>query len=363
MRSIIIILFLIITASFANSSEIPKEIIGGWETEKIISSDGELDKKTIIWKYYHKDGKVNVIYGREGGLRIKESFCGIYIIKKNLVIEKYPHWEDELKRLFYFKNEKMYQEVDFGNLGKEVSIFIRKEKPDSRLLSMDEIPADIEGVFAILSKQLDDNEVKRFKNISSDEINNYHFSMGLSIRNSFQLWRGSKLKTYFKKNKVYIVDNMSSIIMTAYWRHLNNIPLKLEEDFKFYEKFTNYYYAPTDFHPLTLKDGTNLRRLCSMKCFHKSASEECRAHVYLSEKNNEAWIYEYETGLYKPDDWMIKYIVDFYLEIFQKNKDEDWQFVLTYIISQLENEFVFLKSDKYQKYVDKTMLEDFKAFH
>lgn len=51
-----------------------------------------------------------------------------------------------------------------------------------------------------------------------------HFGFGMWIRNNWGLWRDSKLKHYFLDKGVGHPDDMSSIILTSYHRHLNNKP-------------------------------------------------------------------------------------------------------------------------------------------
>ncbi len=64
-----------------------------------------------------------------------------------------------------------------------------------------------------------------------------HFFTGMWIRNNWGLWRGGKLAKYFNNLGIYHPDDMSSIILTSYYRHLHNQDLKVEEQIKFYQDY------------------------------------------------------------------------------------------------------------------------------
>lgn len=77
-------------------------------------------------------------------------------------------------------------------------------------------------------------EKNDFKNLSEDQATSFlHMSLGLEIRNSWGLWKGnSEISNYFKDLKVNHPDDMSNIILTSFYRYLNNTDLKLEEQIK-----------------------------------------------------------------------------------------------------------------------------------
>jgi len=66
-------------------------------------------------------------------------------------------------------------------------------------------------------------------------MNLYHMSMGLWMRNNWGLWKGSRLAKWFNAQGIIHPDDMSGIILTSFWRHLNNKPIGLDEQVKFYQ--------------------------------------------------------------------------------------------------------------------------------
>ena len=57
----------------------------------------------------------------------------------------------------------------------------------------------------------------------------YHFGYGLSMRNDWGLWHGSRLAKQFEDNGIFRPDDMSSLVLDLYWKHLNDLPLDLQE--------------------------------------------------------------------------------------------------------------------------------------
>lgn len=72
--------------------------------------------------------------------------------------------------------------------------------------------------------------IDQFKNkIESDAVVSTHHTVGQWIRNEWGLWTQSKLKDYFVQMGLTHPDDMSSVIITSYHRHLNGKPLHIEE--------------------------------------------------------------------------------------------------------------------------------------
>jgi hypothetical protein len=57
----------------------------------------------------------------------------------------------------------------------------------------------------------------------------FHFGLGMWIRNEFGLWGGSRLQEYFLSLGVTHPDNMSHVIIDAYWHHLNHVPYEIKD--------------------------------------------------------------------------------------------------------------------------------------
>ncbi|MEW6376459.1 MAG: DUF6794 domain-containing protein [Thermodesulfobacteriota bacterium] len=98
------------------------------------------------------------------------------------------------------------------------------------------IPKDLEDCFIELKKML---PLKLIKKIKSKEfsISEYHLNLGLWLRNNWGLWKGSRLKAYFESIGIHHPDDMSSVILVSFHRHLNDEEIRLLGQVKFYQKY------------------------------------------------------------------------------------------------------------------------------
>jgi hypothetical protein len=99
------------------------------------------------------------------------------------------------------------------------------------------IPSDLDGCFVKLEKQLKPEIIKKMRDGSEADMIQYHFGIGLSIRNNWIRPDGSRLAEWFNAQGIYHPDDMSGIILTSFWRHLNKKPIKLEEQIKHHQDY------------------------------------------------------------------------------------------------------------------------------
>ena len=112
---------------------------------------------------------------------------------------------------------KKYQAIQ----KKEEEVYLAKLDKDT--LNGVYIPKDLQDCFVQLDKMLSTKsktEIKTLKN--KTETIKYHHSLGMTLRNSWGLWGGSRLQKYFLDRKVNHPDGMSSIILEFYYDWLNN---------------------------------------------------------------------------------------------------------------------------------------------
>lgn len=64
-----------------------------------------------------------------------------------------------------------------------------------------------------------------------------HFGFGIGLRNNWGLWGNSELAQYFFDIGIFHPDDMSGIILTSYYRKLNNQPVELQEQVDYYQKY------------------------------------------------------------------------------------------------------------------------------
>lgn len=85
------------------------------------------------------------------------------------------------------------------------------------------IPSDLQDCFRELDRMLPASIVKSIR--ASEEADlavQHHFGLGMWMRNNWGLWsEWSRLKQYFDNQGIQEADEVSSMILTSYWRSLN----------------------------------------------------------------------------------------------------------------------------------------------
>ncbi|MDD4528417.1 MAG: hypothetical protein PHX48_00900 [Bacteroidales bacterium] len=100
------------------------------------------------------------------------------------------------------------------------------------------IPKNLDDCFKQLGVLLDDSTIIMIKGMEEEKlISNYHFGLGMWLRNNWQLWGGSRLSYYFNNMGISEPDDMSSIIIKSYRRYLKGEDIKLEEQIKYYQDY------------------------------------------------------------------------------------------------------------------------------
>ncbi len=99
------------------------------------------------------------------------------------------------------------------------------------------IPKDLKDTFVELNKMLSIELVEEMKNGTEREMIRYHRTLGMWMRNNWGLWKGSRLSSYFNKMGIHHPDDMSGIIFTSFWRHLNGRPIELKKQVKYYQDY------------------------------------------------------------------------------------------------------------------------------
>jgi hypothetical protein len=85
------------------------------------------------------------------------------------------------------------------------------------------IPKDLQDCFAQLDKMLSQKDKTIIKKLENkQETIEFHHSLGMTLRNSWGLWGGSRLQKYFLDKKINHPDDMSALILEYYYEWLNN---------------------------------------------------------------------------------------------------------------------------------------------
>lgn len=99
------------------------------------------------------------------------------------------------------------------------------------------IPKDLNDSFVQLKKLLKPKDIEKMRRGTEDDMIEYHFGLGMWMRNNWGLWKGSRLAKWFNAQGINHPDDMSGIILDSFWRHLNDKPIKLEEQIQYYKDY------------------------------------------------------------------------------------------------------------------------------
>jgi len=101
------------------------------------------------------------------------------------------------------------------------------------------IPIDLNDAISFFECKWPKEDLDNFKNKDENTATTeLHFGTGMSIRNSWKLWAGtSDISKYFRDLGIHHPDDMSSIILTSLHRKLNQKPIELENQIKYYQDY------------------------------------------------------------------------------------------------------------------------------
>lgn len=100
------------------------------------------------------------------------------------------------------------------------------------------IPKDLDEALSLLHDLNDPAEIADWAAQSeADATNGLHFSTGMSLRNEWGLWQNSVLAQWFKSKGIHHADDMSSIVLTSFYRLMNGYDIDLDGQIKHYQDF------------------------------------------------------------------------------------------------------------------------------
>jgi hypothetical protein len=123
-----------------------------------------------------------------------------------------------------------------GNLERE-DIYRVKPTKDSKTPTGVFVPENLDGCLNELEVMLTPEFVQKIRDGSEDEMSQYHFGLGMWMRNNWGLWGGSRLAKWFNAQGIKDPDDMSGIILVSFWRHLHKKPIRMDEQIKFYQDY------------------------------------------------------------------------------------------------------------------------------
>ena len=205
-------------------TDIPDEKILGDSIAKILKMKNEVHRKDIF-KYYflsiegylYKNGSFK-IYEMKNETLLPDSNLKNIVEKIKFNSEEIPEYSDRwyVKSAFHFRNPNDSISMNEREIEKE--LIASKDT-----LNGFYIPQDIYDAMPRLDSLLEVKDREEYKNLKDRfEIYKYHHTLGMALRNRWGLWQGSKLYKYFKNRGINHPDDMSGILMEAYWCYLND---------------------------------------------------------------------------------------------------------------------------------------------
>jgi hypothetical protein len=171
-----------------------------------------------------------------------------------------------------------------------------------KILNKSYIPKNLEEALTQIDFNLSDSlKVEIGKKTENDFISESHFGLKIGMRNNWKLWKGSDLSKYFNDIGIHHPDDMSGIILTSYYRKLNNLELKLQEQVNYYKK----YWKDVELVNIPEKSEhpeKNLKfRIAGI--YGHFTKDKPNATVYLqtNSKTEYSWVYDYYYGWKKID--------------------------------------------------------------
>jgi hypothetical protein len=100
------------------------------------------------------------------------------------------------------------------------------------------LPANLDEALIQLEQVLNEEDLNYIRSSTTeDAMNIFHFSLGMSIRNNWRLWKDGALKNWFNIIGIQHADDMSGIILTSFWRKLHNKPIDVDSQVKAYQGY------------------------------------------------------------------------------------------------------------------------------
>jgi len=174
----------------------------------------------------------------------------------------------------------------------ELKYRIKKDTLDNEY-----IPKNLEDAIETIDSKLSNDLKSDIIHMTEDDfILESHFGIGLTmIRNGWSLWGKSRLFFFFEKKGINHPDDMSSIILTSYYRNLTGKPIRFDDQII---KIKDYHLKNSTPSKMTfppyVKDVQWVRSIG----YPEDENEEDWAdvHFFYSLNKKIIWIYNYKYG-------------------------------------------------------------------
>lgn len=100
------------------------------------------------------------------------------------------------------------------------------------------IPKNIDDCIARINSFWPDSTKLAMKELPEKNfVAKLHFGFGMWMRNNWQLWGGSRLSKFFNDLGIHHPDDMSSIILTSYYRHITGVEIDMRGQIGYYQDY------------------------------------------------------------------------------------------------------------------------------
>ena len=170
------------------------------------------------------------------------------------------------------------------------------------------VPTTLQEAHRELERQFSREELAKIDAMKSEnEMIQYHFGLGMGMRNGWGLWKSSPLAQHMRKLGFAHPDDMSAVILATFWckRHGKDFRLKERADYN-----VAYWKAVADPPPTAKdpRDGSLIKWSLSLDAGDDKTPRQI--HVGKSKKTGQWLVYEYDKGVYVPDEQLQKRITE-----------------------------------------------------
>jgi hypothetical protein len=169
-------------------------------------------------------------------------------------------------------------------------------------------PKTLEEAHQRLEQLLPEKELAKIDAMKSeDDMIEYHFGLGMGMRNSWGLWGGGPLGQHMEKLGFHHPDDMSGVILETFWCKRHKQDFRLKERAAYFDAYWKASARPPE-TAKDPKDGSEVRWNMSFPAGGKKIPRQI--HVGKSKKTGRWLAYEYDKGVYEPDAPLLKRITD-----------------------------------------------------
>lgn len=169
-------------------------------------------------------------------------------------------------------------------------------------------PKTLEEAHQRLEKLFPKDELAKIDAMKSEsEMIEYHFGLGMGMRNEWGLWGGGPLAQHMNKLGFHHPDDMSGVILETFWCKRHNKDFRLKERAAFNEAYWKAAANPPE-TAKDPKDGSKVEWNMSFGAGDDKSPRQIR--VGKSKKTGRWLAYEHDKGVYEPDAALLKRIKD-----------------------------------------------------